>query len=241
VGPREFYEEIPSTQDRALALARAGAVEGTRVVARRQSRGRGRADHAWASPAGGLYLSVVLDAPTELPTLLPLGLGAALAERLRDATGATVRTKWPNDLLVVDGRGPARKLAGVLVDRVGDRAVAGIGMNVSAPAADLPPEVGARAISLSEIVSPTPSLEAVEALGVDAALETARALREPAGRDVVLARCRRLLYGVGRPARLDGRAVGRIAGLDPDGALRLEGPGGHRSVRAGDLTVEGAA
>jgi shikimate 5-dehydrogenase len=32
MGPREFHAEIPSTQDRALELARGGAAEGCQVV-----------------------------------------------------------------------------------------------------------------------------------------------------------------------------------------------------------------
>jgi BirA family transcriptional regulator, biotin operon repressor / biotin---[acetyl-CoA-carboxylase] ligase len=51
-----------------------------------------------------------------------------------------VRLKWPNDLLVGD-----RKLAGVLAERVGDAVVVGVGLNVSAVAAELP---GPQATSL---------------------------------------------------------------------------------------------
>jgi biotin-(acetyl-CoA carboxylase) ligase len=40
VGLREFYAETPSTQNRATELARAGAGEGTRVVARTYRAGR---------------------------------------------------------------------------------------------------------------------------------------------------------------------------------------------------------
>lgn len=52
MGPREFYEVVDSTQDRAIELARSGAAEGTLVVARTQRLGRGRLDHGWWSPAG---------------------------------------------------------------------------------------------------------------------------------------------------------------------------------------------
>ena len=60
---REYYDELPSTQQRAIVLARAGAPEGTHVVAGRQRRGRGRLDHTWSSPDGGLYLSTIVRAP----------------------------------------------------------------------------------------------------------------------------------------------------------------------------------
>ncbi|MBE5023429.1 biotin--[acetyl-CoA-carboxylase] ligase [Olsenella sp. DSM 107455] len=135
-------EETGSTNDDALGLGRAGAPHGTAVAARRQTAGRGRRGHVWESPAGNLYLSVVLRpavAPTRLPGLAAVcGLGAA--DVLREA-----RLKWPNDLLA---RG--RKLAGALVeaarDDAGDTfAVCGIGVNVVSAPRDL------GAISLAEL------------------------------------------------------------------------------------------
>ena len=147
--PREWHPEIASTQDRAVALARAGAPAGTRVVAGRQTQGRGRLDHAWASPAGGLYLSLVLPSPPAHETLLPLALGAHLAREIECRYGVALALKWPNDLLWVEGGAPPRKVAGILVDRVPTptgtwAAVAGIGINVS-PEASLPPGLAGRA------------------------------------------------------------------------------------------------
>ena len=118
MGPRELYDSLPSTQDRALALARDGAPEGTRVVARRQSRGRGRLERAWESPEGGLYRSIVLSRPRDHFGLLPLTVGAVLASALRKEYSVPVVLKWPNDLLVLEpGRHP-RKLSGILTDDV---------------------------------------------------------------------------------------------------------------------------
>ena len=63
-GPRlaavEWHAAIGSTSDRLKELARAGAPEWTVVLAERQTGGRGREGRAWASPPGGLYLSVLL-------------------------------------------------------------------------------------------------------------------------------------------------------------------------------------
>ncbi len=80
---------------------------------RRQSAGRGRLGRAWASPAGGAYLSIVLRptvTPAELaPLALVVGLGVA-----RGLAGALRRggiLKWPNDVLLASG-----KLAGVLLE-----------------------------------------------------------------------------------------------------------------------------
>ncbi len=100
MGPRELYDTLPSTQDRALSLARAGAPEGTRVIARRQTHGRGRLARSWESPEGGLYCSILLSRPSDHPGLLPLTVGARLASALRKEYAVPLVLKWPNDLLV---------------------------------------------------------------------------------------------------------------------------------------------
>lgn len=130
----EVCESLPSTQDRAKALALAGAPEGTCVVALEQTRGRGRLERTWRSDRGkGLYLSVVLRPPWPAREAGWLSLVAALAgARALDRLGVRgVRIKAPNDVYV-----GTRKIAGILVEpRLGgDRiefAVVGIGLNVA--------------------------------------------------------------------------------------------------------------
>jgi BirA family transcriptional regulator, biotin operon repressor / biotin---[acetyl-CoA-carboxylase] ligase len=245
VGPREFHTQLPSTQDRALALARAGAADGTRVVARRQSRGRGRADHSWSSPDGGLYLSIVLAATPAPSPLLPLGIGSTLAGAIGRRYRLRVRTKWPNDLIVEVDHAP-RKLGGILVDEVdspslGRAWVVGVGVNVLAPSAPHPGGVSRTAASLAELVSPPPTVDAVEELAVEACLATRSTLSGPDGPAELVRRCRDGLFGVGLRVAVDGRPAGRIAGLADDGALIVDTGDVALSVRSGDVTIEEAA
>ena len=242
MGPREFHTEIPSTQERAIELARAGASEGTRVVAREQSRGRGRLDHRWTSPPGGLYLSIVLRVPPEHATLLPLALGAGLARALSDQYAAPFRVKWPNDVLVALGPSIGRKVAGILVDRVegsgsGPVEVAGIGVNVASPPESFPPELRDTATSLASVARPPPTVEDVETIVVGAAMRASTGLREPGGAEATRKLCRRWLWGVGRPATVDGQPEGTIVGLGDDGALLLDRDGRQVAIRAGDVRV----
>jgi BirA family transcriptional regulator, biotin operon repressor / biotin---[acetyl-CoA-carboxylase] ligase len=246
VGPREFHAEISSTQDRAIELARNGATEGTRVVARRQHAGRGRLDHVWESPSGGLYLSIVLSVPAEHPTLLPLAVGARIAHELGEQYSLPLAVKWPNDVLVLAvGRIP-RKVAGVLVDRI-DRfpsppvGIAGIGVNVANPSSTLPGELRAHAVALSELMADPPSLDEVEEVVVHAAVTAAAALREPEGIEATRTLCRRRLFGLGQRAIVDGRPIGTIAGLGDEGELLVDDGPDRVTIRAGDLRVEEAA
>ena len=105
---------VTSTQDVARELP-----IGSIVVADHQTAGRGRLDRRWESPPGtALLVSFVL----ERNPLLSLAAGVAAAE----ACGPDVRLKWPNDLLL-DGR----KLGGILVEATPDKALCGVGINLT--------------------------------------------------------------------------------------------------------------
>ena len=143
IGPRErlgrphlHLRATASTNDRARALAQAGAPHGTLVTAGEQSAGRGRQGRTWSAPAGrALLMCVVLRDP---PALLPLAAGVAVAE----VSGDAAVVKWPNDVLL-DGR----KVAGILAEGRPQEgwAVLGIGVNVAVRLQDLPAELHATA------------------------------------------------------------------------------------------------
>lgn len=238
-----WHAEVDSTQRAARELARAGAPEGTVVIAERQTAGRGRLGRAWHSPAGlNLYCSIVLRprlAPPAAPQIA-LVAGVAVAVAVAGETGRRPGLKWPNDVLL-DGR----KVAGILtemeseVERV-HHVVVGIGVNLNAPRSAFPRELRAKAGSL------------LLATGrrVDRAVFTARLLAALEARYERF--CERGFASVraewesyscltGRQVRVaspEGEVGGRVLGLDGDGALRLAARGGAvRRVVAGEVTV----
>lgn len=245
MAPREYYETIPSTQARAIELAREGARAGTRVVAKVQSRGRGRLDREWTSPAGGLYCSLVVARPRGHPGLLPLTVGARLAAALRDAYRVPVALKWPNDILTVRPDGTSRKLSGILTDEVasptlGHAVVVGVGLNVRLDHVALPAHLAGRVAALEEFVAPPPRLDAVERIVVTSALEASEWLASGAGVRRARDLCRQLLYGVGRPVTVDGAPSGTISALGDEGELVLTTPTDRVAIWAGDVRVEEA-
>ncbi len=134
--------EVASTNAEVVERARAGAAAGLVVVAEHQTRGRGRLDRTWETPARAALTFSVLLRPAVDPigwTWLPLLAGVAVAGAVRQA-GVDAVVKWPNDVLVAE-----RKLAGILVERVetpqGPAVVVGIGLNVSQRADELPVEL----------------------------------------------------------------------------------------------------
>ncbi len=111
-----------------LVAAAAGAAEGDWLIAGRQLAGRGRIGRQWQSPEGNLYTSGLIRLCAGDPSAATLAMVAAVA--VHDAvarwTGASaIELKWPNDLMA-----NGAKLAGILLERVGDAVVLGVGVNL---------------------------------------------------------------------------------------------------------------
>ena len=102
----EWQPELVSTNDRLKELARAGAPEWTIVLADVQTGGRGREGRSWVSPAGGLYLSILLRPRFAQLGVLPLAAGVAVAETAAEH-GVLAELKWPNDVRSPGASSPA--------------------------------------------------------------------------------------------------------------------------------------
>lgn len=134
--PVRSDEVTASTNATASELAAGGAPEWTLVAAAHQTAGRGRLGRTWEDvPGRALLFSLVLRPEMEPSKAGSLSLlaAASMAEAIRATTGAGVKCKWPNDLLL-DGA----KVGGILLESNfrGDRpahVVVGIGVNLNAP------------------------------------------------------------------------------------------------------------
>ena len=150
----QCYEELDSTNTRALQLSLTGAPTGTVVLADRQTRGSGRLGRSFASPAGvGIYLSYLLrpECDTSALSLLTSLAGLAVCEVLEEY-GLAPGIKWPNHIIL-----DHRKVCGILTKLTSDGetatvngAVMGIGINVAQQRQDFPEELRDKAISVRE-------------------------------------------------------------------------------------------
>lgn len=135
--PARWDEVTGSTNATARGLAERGAQEWTLVAAGHQTAGHGRLGRTWQDlPGRALMFSVVLRPAIEPQDagLLSLLAGAAMAEAASEVSGATIRCKWPNDLLAQRGG----KVAGILLesvvrDGVVRHVVMGLGVNLAPP------------------------------------------------------------------------------------------------------------
>ena len=228
------YDRLGSTNDEARRLADAGAAHGTVVHADEQSSGRGRLARRWFSPPGNLYLSIVLrlDLPPERS--VEVGFLAALA--VADAVDALLprhtraMLKWPNDVLVKDG-----KIAGILAEQAGAAMILGIGLNVLHAPGGVPYQ-GSTIVGCGGLATVDGTREKL-LLALAAWIEVWQQDGFAPIRSAWLARAHSLGSTLG--VRLADRFVtGQFAGIDTDGALLLDTPQGRGRIVAGDVRLE---
>ncbi|WP_202070104.1 biotin--[acetyl-CoA-carboxylase] ligase [Rickettsia tillamookensis] len=155
------FDEIDSTSSEAMRTAKSGLIDSNyAVLAKSQTKARGRSGKNWQSRVGNLHVSLLIKPDKELELLPQLSFVAALAvyESIELLTmssrgslchsrksgnpekflkemdsrfcGNDIRLKWPNDVLV-----NGRKIAGILLESVKVEnnyyLIIGIGINIT--------------------------------------------------------------------------------------------------------------
>ncbi|WCR57272.1 MAG: Bifunctional ligase/repressor BirA [Rickettsia asembonensis] len=152
------FDEIDSTSSEAMRTAKMGIVDSNyAVLAKSQTKARGRSGKNWQSRIGNLHVSLLIKPNKELELLPQLSFVAALAvydcmssrssptgsskpttndavsyflDPVRGLRDDIVQLKWPNDVLV-----NGRKIAGILLESVKVEnnyyLIIGIGINIT--------------------------------------------------------------------------------------------------------------
>jgi BirA family biotin operon repressor/biotin-[acetyl-CoA-carboxylase] ligase len=212
-------------------LADQAAVEGDWLVALTQDAGRGRQGREWVSESGNFFGStlVVLEPGNPPAASLSLAAGLALIEAVDVATpGLPLMLKWPNDLLL----GTA-KLGGILLERNGDRVVAGFGLNLG----KAPKIEGSDVAALNGVMLP-PAFAPLLAGSFARLLDLWRTSEPEAFAKAWLARA----HPVGTRLTIHTApgevSTGSFSGIELDGALQLRREDGSIEViRAGDVEL----
>lgn len=213
-------------------LADDTAIEGDWLVALRQDSGRGRQGRAWQSIEGNFQGSTLVQLQDRDPPApsLTLVAGLALIEAVEAAAHkAPVTLKWPNDLLM-DGA----KLAGILLERSGNRVAVGFGVNL----AEAPAIEGRKTAALKPFAELAPQTFAPLLASSVARVLAAWRSSDPAQfAQAWIARA----HAIGTPLEVHSgpgeRVAGTFDGIEPDGAMRLKRDGMIDIIRAGDVTL----
>lgn len=248
VRPRNFslivLDEIDSTNDEAARQLGAGRPAPFAVLARRQTRGRGRFGRTWHTEEGhNLSISFAFRPRVEPERMqtFTLWMGVNVCELLANFAQITPGLKWPNDILF-DGRKAGGMLteARVDADQIRDL-VFGLGLNVNNPAGSWPGDLARRAVSLAEITGAPLDINRLAAALIGRVLlayerfaegDHLKTFAELWNRyDLLRGKTVSLLEG-GR------RHHGTVVGIDDEGALLLRDGGHSHRFRAGEVTLE---
>ena len=129
-------QSATSTSDLAKQAAAKGAPSGSGFLAIEQTAGRGRQGRQWSSQKGGMYLSVLLRPTVKKKYWFAFSFAASLAalDTVRHQLARhfdnqhmpQIGLKWPNDVFMSGG-----KIAGILLEAVGQTLVVGSGINIA--------------------------------------------------------------------------------------------------------------
>ncbi len=236
IQPIEYFDSIVSTNDYLMSFD--GALHGRLCVAAYQSAGKGRHGRRWHSVRGRNLMFSLGWVPQENPgPKLSLLVGVAIADALTAAGVQGVGLKWPNDVLL---RGA--KLAGILLESrvIGGKFeyVIGVGLNleqspeemasVETPWTDLA-MLGEKNISrerwlLNILISLDRRLQQLQQQGFSGISDDWTNYH--------------LYQGAEMKYQYRGAScVGRVIGLDEDGALQLQTDGQVLSVQSGEINT----
>ena len=237
--PVFIHESLDSTNAEALREISGGAQAPFVILAEQQSAGRGRRGRKWISPfAENIYYSLVLRIDGGMRQLegLSLIVGLAVLSSLREFGSRDAGLKWPNDVLVGN-----KKIAGILLELVGDPAdvchvVIGIGINVNMMvASDVDQSWTSVRLEAGQAINRN---ELIVALGRN--LQGYLIRHEAEGFAAIQAEWESNHLWQGREVTLIAgthTVDGVVAGVDQQGALRLNVAGQEKVFSGGELSL----
>jgi BirA family transcriptional regulator, biotin operon repressor / biotin---[acetyl-CoA-carboxylase] ligase len=228
------FDTIDSTMDEARRRFDLSMHTRLWIIAGEQGAGRGRLGRQWQSPPGNLHLTLLSPTHTPLRDQPKLGFvaGVALARAVSSLLpdGATLRLKWPNDLLL-----EGAKVSGLLLEGLGQGAAIAIGIGVNIVAH--PPDTPYPAAHLRR-AAPGITRESLFAKLAVALVEEIDLFANGSGFPLTRQRWLARAAHLGQSIRIrqgETSLEGIFRDIDTDGRLLLETSGGLARIDAGDV------
>lgn len=151
----EVFDELVSTNQTAKEKAASGAKEGTLIIAKHQTGGKGRMGRTFFSPdQSGVYFSLILK-PILCPEdclLITTAAAVAVCKAIESVFGKSTSIKWVNDIFIND-----KKVCGILSEASFDSSnkldyvILGIGINLYPPSDNFPKDIADIAGAITNI------------------------------------------------------------------------------------------
>jgi BirA family transcriptional regulator, biotin operon repressor / biotin---[acetyl-CoA-carboxylase] ligase len=252
LGQIQYFDRIGSTNDEAAQWADREAPDLSMVIADEQTAGKGRQGRVWLTPPGAaLAFSLVMrdfsrdeigvERGSPLMRLTALG-AVGVCEALLQSYSLHAQIKWPNDVLL-----ERRKTAGILVEAhwIGenlDAAILGIGINIAPESAPPDGRAAFPAISVQQVLGrPIARLELLRSV-LSELIALRRQLTSPSFIQVwdryLAFKGEWVMILENGESEADPPRQGLVLGLDRQGRLRLQNPGGEEfTLLMGELRL----
>lgn len=237
--PLQFIlrESVPSTNTLLRTMAEDGAPEGTVLLSREQTAGRGRNGHSFFSPKdSGVYMSVLLrpTIPAEDALRITTTAAVAAAEAIESAAAVPAQIKWVNDIFCRD-----KKVCGILTEGKpnGDGrfryVILGVGVNLNTPAEGFPAELQ----SIAGTVTDNADVQSAWIAGfLDSFFAYYQNLHDPD----ILQKYRQRSYLQGKTVRVVGNdnVCGQVVGIDDAFHLLVRTEREILSLDSGEVRIQ---
>jgi BirA family biotin operon repressor/biotin-[acetyl-CoA-carboxylase] ligase len=236
-----YLHSVESTMDIARDLAEDKVPEGTLVIAEEQTKGRGRFNRVWISPAGeNLHMSLILYPEMSYLSQIGMVCSLAIAKALRSfiTEENKITIKWPNDVRV-----GAKKIAGILIENnitegIRQVCIAGIGLNINSDTQEFPDISSASTSIAMELGNKVDRLEVIKRVLMH--FEELYFYVQSGGR--INDEWASFVDTIGKHIKLvwgENSYEGYAEGIDDDGSLRLLLANGDTlSLNAGEVTFQ---
>ena len=108
-----YFNTIDTTQNFAMTIASKKNEDGSVIISKKQTGGKGRMNRKWKSPIGGIWMSIIIHPKFDVryATLVPIATSLAICIAIEKTLKINTKLKWPNDVTV-----KGEKVAGVLIN-----------------------------------------------------------------------------------------------------------------------------
>ena len=233
------FDSLDSTNTRAKAMLKDGENDDFLIVAREQTKGRGRFERKFYSPKdAGVYFSLVITPKTqeEIAFYTPI-CAIATADAVRSVCGKNALVKWVNDVYV-DGK----KCAGILCEATSskngeiDKVVMGIGVNLYEKDGGFDEEIKDKACAVAD------GVENASNRIVATIVNEIRELIENFDKEYIVAKYRRLSMLIGKKIEVckEENSAEKAIAVDIDencGLIVRYGDGKEENLRIGEVKI----
>ena len=157
-----YIDNTKSTQDAVVEYLKNDYYHTLLLIAKIQTKGRGRKDDDWLSPEGCFWATLGISTSLHFSkaqlALFHYFTAILLTRVIKEEYNTIVQIKWPNDLLYEN-----RKLAGILIDYIfssqKNYLLIGMGVNLNNSSREMPDILKSITITIKDIIKKEVSLD----------------------------------------------------------------------------------